>query len=245
MTLLKYELLLDDSITLDGHILYRIRALRSFGNVKKGDIGGYIEGERNLVHYGTAWIFNNACVYEFARVHDNAIILDDAHVYGHSKIYNESIVKDHAKIYDYAEIYHNSVISDQSCVYEFAKVFDYAKIENHSQVKGEAQINGYSIVCDSAIVTGNADLSGCTIISNDAVVSSNNDYFVFKNSWSSFTWLTYTRSNKLWKIDCFSGTSDELITKAYKDSKLSGDCYSLYTELVDKLEISINQQIKD
>ena len=29
-------------------VLYRIRALRDFGYVKKGDIGGYIEKEENL-----------------------------------------------------------------------------------------------------------------------------------------------------------------------------------------------------
>ncbi|MDE5977041.1 MAG: hypothetical protein K2G70_01045 [Turicibacter sp.] len=32
--------------------LYRIRALRDFGDVKQGDVGGYIEKEENLSHEG-------------------------------------------------------------------------------------------------------------------------------------------------------------------------------------------------
>lgn len=36
--------------TVLGHTLQRIRALRSFGNVNKGDFGGWIEKEENLSH---------------------------------------------------------------------------------------------------------------------------------------------------------------------------------------------------
>ena len=40
----KYELLTTDSITTDGeNTLYRIKALKSFSDVKEGDLGGYIE----------------------------------------------------------------------------------------------------------------------------------------------------------------------------------------------------------
>ena len=50
----KYELT-NETITIDnGKALYRIRALdniEAFG-VKVGDLGGYIEKEENLSHYG-------------------------------------------------------------------------------------------------------------------------------------------------------------------------------------------------
>jgi len=42
--------------------LWRIKALRDFGNVAKGDIGGWIEGEKNLSHEGDAWVYGNAGV---------------------------------------------------------------------------------------------------------------------------------------------------------------------------------------
>lgn len=46
----KYEILYDQSIEINGRKLYRIRALCDFGAVKAGDIGGYVESERNLSH---------------------------------------------------------------------------------------------------------------------------------------------------------------------------------------------------
>ena len=47
----KYELLENDTVKLSGIIMYRIKALRSFGYIKKGELGGYIEKEYNLSHY--------------------------------------------------------------------------------------------------------------------------------------------------------------------------------------------------
>ena len=58
----KYELT-DDTITKpNGDVLHRIKAVRDFGNVKIGDVGGYIEKEENLSHDGDAWVFGDAQV---------------------------------------------------------------------------------------------------------------------------------------------------------------------------------------
>lgn len=43
----KYELT-DEILEVGGHVLHRIKALRDFGNVKKGDIGGWIECEDKM-----------------------------------------------------------------------------------------------------------------------------------------------------------------------------------------------------
>ncbi|WP_375638621.1 hypothetical protein [Bartonella sp. AA16NXGY] len=63
----KYELT-DETIEFDGRTLHRIRALRDFGYVKKGDLGGFIENESNLSHDGNCWISGNAKVYGKAKV---------------------------------------------------------------------------------------------------------------------------------------------------------------------------------
>lgn len=56
----KYELT-NESITLDnGTKLYHIRALRDFGDVKAGEIGGYVQGENNLSQEGNAWVYGDA-----------------------------------------------------------------------------------------------------------------------------------------------------------------------------------------
>ena len=68
---------------------FRIRALKDFGDVKAGDIGGLIEKEENLSHEGNCWI------YDQARVLDNARVLDSAIVGGNT------IVSEHALIFSY------------------------------------------------------------------------------------------------------------------------------------------------
>lgn len=59
----KYLLLDNDIIQLSDELtLHRICALRSFDDVKSGDLGGYIESEANLSHDGDAWVDDNAWV---------------------------------------------------------------------------------------------------------------------------------------------------------------------------------------
>ena len=53
----KYELT-DETIQINGKTLHRIKALKDFGDVKKGDIGGYVENEWNLSQDGECWIYN-------------------------------------------------------------------------------------------------------------------------------------------------------------------------------------------
>ena len=136
----KYELLVDDTITFLGVQLFRIKALISFSGIKKGEVGGYVESEKNLSQYGDAWVYGNAKVY------------GDAEVYGDAKVYGDA------------------------------------------------------------------------------------DYIVFKNTWSSGRYFTYTKSNRKWRVGCFYGSGAELVEKAYKDSKKSGDFYKAYVEFVEKLE---------
>ena len=77
-----------ETIQYEGITLRRIVALRSFGDVKKGDIGGWIQKESNLSHRGRCWVYDNARVYGYgdvsgwAQVRDNAQVLGDGMVMG-------------------------------------------------------------------------------------------------------------------------------------------------------------------
>src|SRR5260364_227446 len=68
----KYELLKDDCIEYDGRTLYRIRALRDFRGMMKGDVGGYTEKEENLSHEREAWVSGNAQISGDARIDGNS-----------------------------------------------------------------------------------------------------------------------------------------------------------------------------
>lgn len=75
----KYEL--TDEITIgDGRTLYRIRALRDFSDVKKGDLGGYIEKEENLSHDGDAWVLDRAFIGQNAKIFDSVSIGGNARI---------------------------------------------------------------------------------------------------------------------------------------------------------------------
>ena len=66
----KYKLT-DETINLCGKKLFRIKALKDFEDVKKGDKGGFIEDEHNLSHDGNSWVCCDARVYGNARVCGN------------------------------------------------------------------------------------------------------------------------------------------------------------------------------
>ena len=83
---------------------------------------------------------------------------------------------------------------------------------------------------------GNAWVYGDAKVYGDAEVKSSEDYCVYKNTWSSFRWFTYTRSNKMWSVGCFHGTGAELIAKAYKDSEKSGKCYEAIVKAQETIE---------
>ena len=58
----KFELT-SEFVTFLGKKLFRIKALISFGNVKEGELGGFVEKEENLDQSGNAWVSGDARVY--------------------------------------------------------------------------------------------------------------------------------------------------------------------------------------
>ena len=81
----KYELTGEVKVKF-GVTFKRIRALIDFGNVKKGELGGFIEKEENLSHENNAWVYDDAWVYGDARVYDHARVYGDARVSGNAEV---------------------------------------------------------------------------------------------------------------------------------------------------------------
>ena len=118
-----------NSKVVHGITLYQIQALKNLSNVKKGDLGGWIEKEENLSQdnnaqvYGDAWVFEDAQVYGDARVYRNAKVYDNAQVYGNTKVYGDAKVSGNAKVYG------DSQVSGDAKVYGDAKVSGDAHIK--------------------------------------------------------------------------------------------------------------------
>ena len=88
----KYRLT-GNHINIGNRILYQIEALKDFGNVKAGDLGGYIESEENLSQYDNAWVYGDAQVFDNARVYGNALVYNDAYVFGNAQVYGDAQIK--------------------------------------------------------------------------------------------------------------------------------------------------------
>ena len=99
----KYKLT-DEKIEWYGRTLYRIIALISFGDVKEGDLGGFIEKEENLSHYDNCWVCGEARVYDEALVFGKAQVFDEAQAtttvktFGNGFRYNITVTDKHIKI---------------------------------------------------------------------------------------------------------------------------------------------------
>ena len=112
----KYEILIgeENTIEFEGRTLHRIRALKDFGDVKKGDIGGFVENDYNLSHEGNCWIY------------DNAKAMDNSRIYGDSEMYENSKMYGNSAMYEYGELNNN----DQLYGKLVSKVDDYVEINN-------------------------------------------------------------------------------------------------------------------
>ena len=108
--------------------------------------------------------------------------------------------------------------------------------DGNSWVYGDACVYGDAMVYGDAWVYCGAMVYGNAMVFGDAKIENNSDYIVFKNWWSSGRYFTWTRSNDMWKVGCFSGTGDELIKKAYKDSELSGRQYERIVKYVEEIK---------
>ena len=173
----KYELLKDDCTKYAGNILYRIKALKDFGDVKTGDLGGYIESENNLSHEGGCWVYNNALVCDSARVSDNAKIYGQARIFDYAKVYDNAEVFDKAHIYGDAKVFDNACVFSHGYIYDKAKVFgnarvfDNAEIYDNANIFGDAQIYGNAEVFEDAIVYEKAIIEDHAKIHGDAIIN--------------------------------------------------------------------------
>lgn len=79
-------------------ILYRIRAIRDFANVKAGDFGGWIKKGKNLSQNGNCWIYGNAWVYDNARVYGFTIVRDNSRVFGNARVSNMAKIEENDRI---------------------------------------------------------------------------------------------------------------------------------------------------
>lgn len=137
--------------------LFRIRALRNFADVKKGDLGGLVENERNLSQFGDCWVY------------DGGTVQGDAKVYGNAKI-KEAIVSGTALVDDCAVVEGGALVCGDAIVTQSARIHSGAIIKDHARVSGRAVVADASLIYDQARVGRGAKVYN-SVIRDDALIT--------------------------------------------------------------------------
>jgi len=121
--------------------VYRIAALVDIFNERgeliacAGEVGGFVESERNLSQEGGCWIYFDAMVYGEAQV------LNDAQVIGYAEVFGRAIINNKA------------VISGEATVHGGAFVGESVVVTDEAIITGSAVILGNSIIRGQSIIT--------------------------------------------------------------------------------------------
>lgn len=139
-TLQKYTLDETGFRTSQGKPLFRVRALRMLTSpdgeviVYPGDPGGLVEGEHNLSHEDSCWVFPGAQIIQQARAIHNCLVT------GHA------ILKDHA------------CGSDSAIIGDFAIVGGHTQVSRNAEIRNRARLLGHTLVGLNTWIGGRASL---------------------------------------------------------------------------------------
>ena len=224
--------------------VYRIQALRELTHFKRknpitihvGDLGGWVESERNLSHEGESWIADEAVAFMNGRVEDDAYVAGTAAVFGNSFVKNTASVRGDAEIFDRAvisdsgRIWGNGAVggtasvSQEGCVHNHGRVMDEAKITGKGKVIQNGSVTGSARISDLATVGGSAHVGGITEIKGRVVINGNADLragiYTEKELWLTIgpirrapkglpAWVTLQFIDNIVNCESFSGTMEE------------------------------------
>ena len=79
----KYALANETTIASE-HVLHRVKALKDLACI--GQLGGWVETERNLSVSGNAWVAEDAHVFGDAQVLGDSLLFGDATVSGNARV---------------------------------------------------------------------------------------------------------------------------------------------------------------
>ena len=156
----KYELTDQVKILDDGTKVYRIRALRDFGEIKKGDLGGFIKKESNLSHRGTCWVADEAIVKDEAKIKGNAHVCDNAVICNKAELKGMAIVAENAQIGGMAMIYGNAIILRNPYIKGHAKIYGDSIVSDQAKIEGKSKVYNNASVADNVHLKGNIKICG-------------------------------------------------------------------------------------
>jgi len=152
--------------------LCRIKAVRDFGGVRSGDIGGWIQSGENLSHDGNCWVYGEARVYDNAKVYDSANVYDCCEIYGDAKVYGDAEIFDKARVLDRAKVFGDSILEDSVSVRGTSWIYGHGRISDWAVVRGSSIVCGHGWVCENATVFGNSQIGDWGVVKGTIVLDS-------------------------------------------------------------------------
>lgn len=251
----KYELdITGTTLAVEGRTQYRIVALRNFGNVKAGDVGGFIESESNLSHEGLCWVYDDAHVYEQAKLYGDARMTGRACLFGVAEAYDNARIQDNARVGGAAEIREDARVKSNVYVAGSAVLGGTVRAAGSCRITGDAALNGNVAVQGHAEISGNVRLGGnvqirgrsfiggdvrlfgSEVIRVDGFIMNRNSCMTFSNVGSEHGTLTVyknTDGGLTVTRGCYDGTADDFINtvkRQHKESPITHE-YELMIEI--------------
>lgn len=156
----------------DGRKLQRIKAVRSFGTINEGTIGGFIEYDENLSHHGNCWVADNAIAAGESRVRRNALLRDRSRIDDHVIVSDSAIVQDKSLLRDDVLVYGHVVIGDQSFLAGSVTVCGHVHIFCRPRYTCSGK-NRIANLCDLVMVKDFARLEGTILLRDHCIVGGN------------------------------------------------------------------------
>lgn len=200
---MKYELIAEGD-------LFRLRAVKDFAGVRKGDRGGLVEGEWNLSQDGTCWIGDDARVTGQARVSERAQVYGEARVCEYAMVYGQAQVGDGAWVFGSAAVTGQAWVYGRAQVFGGACVYGGAEVTGRAQVYERARVYGHARVYGSAWVHGTARVSGSARVSGTARVERNSHALYLSGLESGPVNMFRTADGYHLSIGCWMGSTDDL-----------------------------------
>lgn len=168
----KYALT-DDFIKVGGKKLFRIRALRGFGDVCEGDLGGWVSSYSNLSHEGSCWVYEDGRVTDEAVVDCDAIVTGSVVVDGKVRVTGDSFVSGKALLSGTVVVEGNSFIGGSPLIRGNVRISGTSVVEGNSSLGGNVVIDGDVIVTGRASLGGDVRVLGSSIVEGDAILRGN------------------------------------------------------------------------
>ena len=181
----KYEIT-DITMEFGERTLYRIRALKDFANVKKGDLGGWVSSENNLSQEGNCWIYNeakcmdnakmynNSTMHDYSEMYDYSIMRGDSEMHSYTEMHDYSIMYGYSKMCGNSKMYDDSKMFDDSAMYDCSEMYGSSVMFDHSEMYGESEMRDDSVMYGDSMLKDEEKLYGELISKVDKFIDISN-----------------------------------------------------------------------